>query len=70
MGKKKQDQLPFPEMNEIFEGMQDLLTDENGNTLTPDHPQYKKLTGLMQLMAENVEGQPPEDPLNDPKGQA
>ena len=70
MGKKKKEQLPFPEMNEIFEGMQDLLTDENGDPLTPDHPQYKKLTGLMNLMAENMGGQSPEDPQNEPKGHA
>lgn len=70
MGRKKQKEQFFPEMNEIFEGMQDLLTDENGNPLTPDHPQYQKLTGLMKLMAENIEGQSPDDSPTDPKGHA
>ena len=70
MGKKKQPSSPFPEMNEIFEGMQDLLTDENGKPLTPDHPQYKKLTGLMELMAQNMETQNSEDSTTDLKGNA
>ncbi len=70
MGRKKQKESPFPEMGEIVEGMQDLLTDEEGNPITPDHPQYNKLTGIMKLMADSMESQPPEDPQNDLKGHA
>ena len=70
MGRKKQDEIPFPEMSELFEGMQDLLTDEEGNPITPDHPQYNKLTGIMKLMADNMDSQSTEDPLKDPKGHA
>lgn len=70
MGRKKQDEIPFPEMSELFEGMQDLLTDEEGNPVTPDHPQYKKMTGIMNLIADNMGNQAPEDPLNHPKGNA
>lgn len=70
MGRKKPNELPFPEMNEIFEGMQDLLIDEEGNPLTPDHPQYNKLTGLMKLMADNMEGKTPGGPTDEPSGQA
>lgn len=70
MGKKKQPVSPFPEMNAIFEGMQDLLTDENGKPLTPDHPQYHKLTGLVKLMADTMETQDPEDSTNASQGHA
>jgi len=47
MGRKKSENEFFPEMNEILEGMQELMCDEDGNPLSPDHPQYKKFTGLM-----------------------
>ena len=57
-------------MNEIFEGMQDLLTDENGKPLTPDHPQYKKLTGLMELMANNMNKEASDDSQDEPNGHA
>ena len=70
MGKKKQSGSPIPEMNEIFEGMQDLLTDENGKPLTPDHPQYKKLTGLMELMANNMNKENADDAPDEPKDNA
>ena len=70
MGPKKQNESPIPEMNEIFEGMQDLLIDEDGNPLTPDHPQYNKLTGLMKLMAEHIESQPEGNPPKNQPGQA
>ena len=57
-------------MNEIFEGMQDLLTDENGKPLTPDHPQYKKLTGLMELMANNMNKEDSGNSQDEPNGNA
>ena len=55
MGRKKTDGEFFPEMNEILEGMQELMCDENGNPLTPDHPQYKKFAGLMENIAERAQ---------------
>ena len=54
MGRKKTDGEFFPEMSEILEGMQELMCDEDGNPLTPDHPQYKKFTGLLENMAERA----------------
>jgi len=55
MGKKKSDGEFFPEMSEILEGMQELMCDEDGNPLTPDHPQYKKFTGLIENIAERAQ---------------
>ncbi len=54
MGRKKTDEEFFPEMNEILEGMQELMCDEDGKPLSPDHPQYKKFTGLMENIAERA----------------
>ena len=55
MGRKKSDGEFFPEMSEILEGMQELMCDEDGNPLTPDHPQYKKFAGLMENIAERAQ---------------
>ena len=57
MGRKKSDGEFFPEMNEILEGMQELMCDEDGNPLSPDHPQYKKFAGLMENIAARAEKQ-------------
>ena len=38
MGRKKSNEEFFPEMSEILEGMQELMRDEDGNPLSPDHP--------------------------------
>ncbi len=54
MGRKKSDGEFFPEMSEILEGMQELMCDEDGKPLTPDHPQYKKFAGLMENIAERA----------------
>ena len=62
MGKKKSDGEFFPEMSEILEGMQELMCDEDGNPLTPDHPQYKKFTGLIENIAERAQRQNQGDP--------
>jgi hypothetical protein len=62
MGRKKSDGEFLPEMNEILEGMQELMCDEDGNPLTPDHPQYKKFTGLMENIAERAQKKNPENP--------
>jgi len=63
MGRKKTEGEFFPEMNEILEGMQELMRDEDGNPLSPDHPQYKKFTGLMENIADRTQrknqGKPP-----------
>jgi len=55
MGRKKSESEFFPEMSEILEGMQELMCDEDGNPLSPDHPQYKKFTGLMENIAERAQ---------------
>jgi hypothetical protein len=61
----------LPEMNEILEGMQELLCDEDGNPLSPDHPQYKKFTGLMENIAERAQKKNQEDPsISGPQGTA
>ena len=62
MGRKKSDSEFFPEMNEILEGMQDLMCDEDGNPLSPDHPQYKKFKGLMENIAERAQKKNQDDP--------
>ena len=47
MGKKKLPKVSFPELEAMLKDMEELLTDEYGNPLPPDHPQVKKL----QLLA-------------------
>ena len=71
MGRKKSDGEFFPEMSEILEGMQELMCDEDGNPLTPDHPQYKKFTGLIENIAERAQRQNQEGPATSgPQGTA
>jgi hypothetical protein len=71
MGQKKSDGEFLPEMNEILEGMQELMCDEDGNPLSPDHPQYKKFTGLMENIAERAQKKNQEDPsISGPQGTA
>ena len=48
MSKKKRPKAPFPELEAMLEDMQELLTDEYGNPLPPDHPQVKKLHRLAE----------------------
>ena len=60
MGKKKLPKASFPELEAMLEDMQELLTDEYGNPLPPDHPQVKKLQSLvsqfcLQCIAQLVE---------------
>jgi hypothetical protein len=62
MGRKKSDKELFPEMTAILEGMQELMCDEDGKPLSPDHPQYQKLTGLMENIATRVEKRKQQDP--------
>ena len=71
MGRKKTENEFFPEMNEILEGMQELMCDEDGNPLSPDHPQYKKFTGLMENIAERAKKKNQVDPsISEPQGTA
>jgi len=55
MGEKKFQ--PIPEVERLFEGMGELLTDEEGNPLSPDHPQYQTMAGLLQHMAQAMDHQ-------------
>jgi hypothetical protein len=55
MGRNKNDDEIFPEMAAMLEGMQELMCDEDGKPLSPDHPQYQKLTGLMENIANRVQ---------------
>ena len=70
MGRKKPTTPSFPEMNTLFEGMQELLTDEDGNPLTPQHPQYKKVTGLIEHITKTMEIQNQKNSVDTPEGQA
>ncbi len=71
MGRKNDDGEFFPEMNEILEGMQELMCDEDGKPLSPDHPQYKKFTGLMENIADRAKRREQGDtPLSGQQGTA
>ncbi len=71
MGRKKSEAEFFPEMNEILEGMQDLMCDEDGKPLSPDHPQYQKLAGLMENIAARAQRKEQGDfPNTGPQGTA
>lgn len=48
MAKNKPPKISVPEMETLLEGMQELLTDEDGNPLPPDHPQYQKFSNLAE----------------------
>ncbi len=48
MARKKPNKSPLPEVETLLEGMQDLLTDEYGNPLPPQHPHVQKLSNLLQ----------------------
>jgi hypothetical protein len=64
MGRKKSDNEAFPEVAAMLEGMQELMCDEDGKPLSPDHPQYQKLTGLMENIANRVQKRNQPDPPN------
>lgn len=53
MGKKKLPKASFPELEAMLEDMQELLTDEYGNPLPPDHPQVKKLQSLAEQLGDS-----------------
>ena len=71
MGRKKSDGEFLPEMSEILEGMQELMCDEDGKPLSPDHPQYKKFAGLMENIAQRAQRKEQGDsPTSGPQGTA
>ena len=61
MSKKKLPKVSFPELEAMLKDMEELLTDEYGNPLPPDHPQVKKL----QFLAEQMEVDTPPLPENE-----
>ena len=61
MSKKKLPKVAIPELEAMLKDMEDLLTDEYGNPLTPDHPQVKKL----QLLAAQLGTDSPSVPENE-----
>jgi hypothetical protein len=56
MGKKKAPKVSFPEIDAMLEGMQELLTDEEGKPLPSDHPQVIKLKSLAEKIGTSMEG--------------
>ncbi len=54
MSKKKTPKISFPEMETMLEGMNELLTDEYGNPLPPEHPQVKKFKNLAEQIGNNA----------------
>ena len=70
MGKKKQDGELIPEMAALMEGMQELMCDEDGKPLSPDHPQYKKFAGLLENIADRAARRNKQDSSSGPQGTA
>ena len=70
MGKKKSESQLFPEVEALMEGMQELMCDEDGKPLSPDHPQYKKLAGLLENIADRAAKRNQADSSSDPTGTA
>ena len=56
MGKKKAPKVSFPEIDAMLEGMQELLSDEEGKPLPSDHPQVLKLKSLAEKIGNSMEG--------------
>ena len=54
MSKKKLPKISFPEMEAMLEGMKELLTDEYGNPLPPEHPQVKKFQRLTERLGDDM----------------
>ena len=61
MSKKKLPKVSIPELEAMLKDMEELLTDEYGNPLPPDHPQVKKL----QLLAAQLGTGAPPSPENE-----
>ncbi len=58
MSKKKLPKISFPEMEAMLEGMKELLTDEYGNPLPPEHPQVKKFQRLTERLGDDMASSP------------
>ena len=70
MSKPKPPKNPFPEMETLLEGMQELLTDERGNPLPQDHPHYQRVTNFLNQLNMTMEQAFPPDSQEEPKGTA
>ncbi len=70
MSKKNKPNSPFPEMDGLLAGMEDLLRDENGNALTPDHPEYQKISTLMGNMVNSLNSEENKNQTEGPQGHA
>lgn len=70
MGRNKPPKNPFPEMETLLEGMQDLLRDEQGNPLPSDHPYCQKVANLMQQINEQTADTGDTDVPSGPEGHA
>ena len=70
MGKHKPPKVRVPEMEALVEGMEDLLRDEHGNPLPPDHPHYQKFTNLVNQIQESMESSDDLGKPGQPKGNA
>ena len=70
MGKKKSESQLFPEVEALMEGMQELMCDEDGKPLSPDHPQYKKFAGLLENIADRAAKRNQADSSSDHTGTA
>ena len=60
----------IPEMAALMEGMQELMCDEDGKPLSPDHPQYKKFAGLLENIADRAARRNQQDSSSGPQGTA
>ncbi len=58
MSKKKLPKVALPELEAMLKDMEELLTDEYGNPLLPDHPQVKKLQLLAAQLGTNAPSVP------------
>ncbi len=70
MGKKRLPKVSFPELEAMLKDMKELLTDEYGNPLPPDHPQVKKLQRLAEQMESGMPSLPEQEGGTSLTGQA
>ena len=70
MGKKRLPKVSFPELEAMLKDMKELLTDEYGNPLPPDHPQVKKLQRLAEQMESGTSSLPEQEGGTSLTGQA
>ena len=70
MAKQKPPILKITEMEALLQGMDDLLRDEYGNPLPPNHPQYLKLTQKLNQLNANIENLEDFPDSGSPRGNA